>query len=502
MRSAIAFAFLAVSTSAHAQNVYFGNLHAHTSYSDGRGVPDDAYASARQAGLDFFAITEHNHRDGDGKADARDGITLVSRPDRYAGTPTSLRESAVRHTEPGRFVALYGQEFSTISSGNHINVFDVPAVIATPNGEFDDLEAEMRATRDSTGALPLLQFNHPRSQSRADKDYGRDDYPDQRSWVAAMDPLVELIEVLNAPALKDGTGFRTHNHQAEYLRYLNLGFHLSPSVGHDNHHRNWGTSTDARVAVIAPALTKPAILQAMRERHTYATEDRNLRVVFRANGALGGDIVAAPAAGAELRLTVHLQDPDEPNALYRVDVFKDAPGGQAASSPVETIEIRGNTTNPVPIDGVQLLAAGEFVLLRITQFSSDEHGEDDRVWTAPVWFEATASPAGNRTARIRIVALLPNPTGDERINEQVTIRNDGSISASLAGWVLRDLAGQIWSLSALGSLGPGQQATLRRQGQPMSLNNGGDSVELVDPAGATVATLDYGAAAEGMVIEP
>ena len=39
-----------------AQNhqVFFGNLHSHTSYSDGSGTPDDAFRHARNtAGLDF-----------------------------------------------------------------------------------------------------------------------------------------------------------------------------------------------------------------------------------------------------------------------------------------------------------------------------------------------------------------------------------------------------------------------------------------------------------------
>src|SRR5262245_38755338 len=44
------------------QNVYFGNLHSHTSYSDGSGIPEDAYTHARDvAKVDFLAITEHNH---------------------------------------------------------------------------------------------------------------------------------------------------------------------------------------------------------------------------------------------------------------------------------------------------------------------------------------------------------------------------------------------------------------------------------------------------------
>lgn len=139
MRILFLVAFLTVSPVATAQNVYFSNLHAHTSHSDGRGTPDDAYTSARAAGLDFFAVTKHNHDRGDGTGDARDSLLIATIPWLYAGMPTSNREAALRHTQDGVFVALYGQEFSTISSGNHINVFEIPTVLDVPAGDFPAL---------------------------------------------------------------------------------------------------------------------------------------------------------------------------------------------------------------------------------------------------------------------------------------------------------------------------------------------------------------------------
>ena len=55
--------WLAVRSGAQPQvSVFFGNLHSHTALSDGSGTPAEAYEHARDtAGLDFLAITEHNH---------------------------------------------------------------------------------------------------------------------------------------------------------------------------------------------------------------------------------------------------------------------------------------------------------------------------------------------------------------------------------------------------------------------------------------------------------
>lgn len=76
MRLLLAACLGLASSNAGAQNVYHGNLHAHTSYSDGSGTPDEAFAMARASGLDFTAITEHNHRAGDGKGPRKDNLCL------------------------------------------------------------------------------------------------------------------------------------------------------------------------------------------------------------------------------------------------------------------------------------------------------------------------------------------------------------------------------------------------------------------------------------------
>lgn len=499
MRLILALSLALWPSTAIPQNIYFGNLHSHTSYSDGRGTPAEAFAAARVAGLDFFAITEHNHLAGDGKGDARDGLIIAAQPELYSGQQRSLRETALYRTEDGQFVALFGQEFSTISRGNHVNVFEISPVVPVPNGEFGQLRDWVAGQTDSTGATPLLQFNHPRNESRFLADYGRDDFPDERAWVAALDPFVELIEVLNAPALRDGEGLRAEDSQSDYFRYLNLGFHVGPSVGHDNHYKNWGRSTEARIAVSAPALTREAILSALKQRRTYATEDRNLRIDFRANDGLAGDILPVPPIGSELRLTITLVDDDEPDAAYRVDVFKDAPGDKPATAPVDSFEFRGDVRTPARLEGIRLSSPGEFVIVKVTQFNSDEHGEDDRAWTAPVWFEAEAPlPAA---PPLRIVSLLPNPAGEDETDEEVTIRNIGTIAVSLSGWRLRDLADNLWPLDGV-TLQPGEELRLRRNREALSLNNGGDRIRLLDPNGAIVHSIEYGPVREGEFVLP
>jgi hypothetical protein len=487
------------STAAFAQvaDVRFGNLHAHTSYSDGSGTPDEAYKMACDTGLDFFAITEHNHNKGDGKGDRRDGRMIATQPALYSGTNSSLLETANRLNKPGRCVTLYGQEFSTISSGNHMNIFDVSKVIDAPNGQFDKLVEWLDANPDSRGVKALAQFNHPETGKEAERDYGRDDFGDggDANWVQAMAPYVSLIEVLNAPALRRGTDQRTTSRESLYFRYLNLGFHLAPSVGQDNHYKNWGVSTDARVAAITSDFTRNGIIDALRSRHAYASEDKNLRVIFKAGSAMQGDIIAPPALGSELALTLEIKDDDEPQATYRVDLFKDVPGGKPVSAPFETYRFAGNQLTPVSLEGIRFESAGEYVLLRITQYSDadDEHVEEDRLWTAPIWLEEHAfHTLAAAQPMIRMTSLLPDPTGDDYLEERITLKNTGTSPVNLTAWKVRDLAENSWPLDGLGTMAPGAEVSIKRNGQPMALNNGGDTVELVAPDGTVVQTVDYG----------
>ena len=110
------------------------------------------------AGLDYLAITEHNHAK---VGDIADNRVLYTGPGSLSLIPT-----ANSFTEEGVFIALYSQEFSSISTGNHMNVLDVPHVIDVANGDFRALfENWLPLNRDTQGQEPLLLLNHPAAGS-------------------------------------------------------------------------------------------------------------------------------------------------------------------------------------------------------------------------------------------------------------------------------------------------------------------------------------------------
>lgn len=395
LRLALGFLLaLAGSACAQSERVFFGNLHSHTSYSDGSGTPDEAYLHARDvAGLDFLAITEHNHDQAEAGAGARaDGLMIATDHALYNGPPGSPRisliEAARAANVPGRFVALYGQEFSTISAGNHVNVFQVGEVIDVDKGRFDGLLDWLSTRPDSQGLPAILMFNHPSSRLRPTVEYGRDDFGGDAEWVRRVGAHASLIQIINGPGTRDGTGLPVPApRMADFKHYLNLGFRLAPTADQDNHHRNWGDATRARTAVITTDLTVGHVLGAMRARRVYATTDPNLRIIVRVNGGLCGDVLPVPSVGSELAIEIEVHDDDEPEAFYEVEVFSDVPGGEVARA-VDLVALAdGNGT--YRIEDIRATGEGQYVFFRIEQFDEDEGS--DLACTAPVWFSPGVS---------------------------------------------------------------------------------------------------------------
>ena len=376
--------------------VFFGNLHSHTSYSDGSSEPEAAYTHAREvAGLDFLAITEHNH----GSAGTQNGKRIAFHHDRYKGPRMDgLIPVADNLTIDGEFVALYGQEGSSISKGNHYCAFDVPEVIDeddVPNGEFDTLlEDFLPANLDSFGDQALLQLNHPwNSNCPNSREYGRDDFASFTQWRSILDARAQLIEVINGPSHSSGENLHPATvADFEFRRYLNLGFHLAPTANQDNHFETWGTITNARTGVIAESLTKANVMGALKERHCYASLDKNLRIVARVEDELIGSIVAKPQNGSDVDVKITLHDDDEDSGDYWVEVFADEIGGDSNGERADLVATYGplefssdpNAVNEWTLPDLEY-EGWDYIYFKIQQGPSGS--EKEQAWLAPVWFE-------------------------------------------------------------------------------------------------------------------
>jgi endonuclease/exonuclease/phosphatase family metal-dependent hydrolase len=102
-------------------------------------------------------------------------------------------------------------------------------------------------------------------------------------------------------------------------------------------------------------------------------------------------------------------------------------------------------------------------------------------------------PDGGNSGGLRIVAVLPNPLGDDAGREEVTLANTSSAAISLQGWKLRDRSGNDFTLS--GSVPAGGQLRVVLSTNSMPLNNSGDDVLLLDAQGTLKHQVTYSAVA-------
>ncbi|ODN30919.1 CehA/McbA family metallohydrolase [Fervidobacterium thailandense] len=277
--------------------IFYGNLHSHTSFSDGRGTPEEAYEHARRYG-DVLAVTDHCY--------------YLKTP--INGTSKVLRtiQAARNATVPGKFVGLQGFEW-TAGSG-HINVYETEEIITRDEkGDLKDFyEWIVRVKK-------LAQFNHPGMTFGNFQDFVY--YPE-------ADLYVNLVEIGNGSASRSDT--ISDEMFQNFILALNRGWHVSPTANQDNHRENWLSANDSRTGILARDLTYEAIMDALWNRRTFASEDKNVKVFFWGDGAIMGSIVRkSPGSTVKLKLTY--EDPSDPadtvilysqsGILFRADNF-------------------------------------------------------------------------------------------------------------------------------------------------------------------------------------
>lgn len=233
--------------------LFCGQVHSHTRYSDGTGSPKDAMLYARDVGkVDFFSVSDHCFMT------ARDGME-------------NRRARADVLNENGRFAALFGFEMTWLTDGfwGHMNLlntdwYDCSRETALP-AFYDKIAADENA---------VAMFNHP--------EYRWGDFDSFRYHSKAADENLCLIEIRN-PRFDNA-----------YALMLSRGWHAAPVWNEDNHKPNWTTATKGGGVVLARSLTRENVLDAMRRRRTYSTSDRSTKVLYRVNGEWLGARLDAP----------------------------------------------------------------------------------------------------------------------------------------------------------------------------------------------------------------
>ncbi len=310
--------------------IFYGNLHAHTSISDGEQRPDDAFAYARDVGgLDFMAVTDHGEQI-------------------YLGEWDEIVNSANHYNEDGVFVAIYGFEFADVLQG-HLCVW---------NSSTNLYNLLLPEFYDWIVLHPeaLAGFNHPGQQVG---DFNNTAFVDNETAQRIIG-----IEAFNA----DTTSYEQYF--PEYIKALDNGWQVAPTAGQDNHDANWGSRNAMRTAVLAANLTRGDILDALSKKRFYATNDANIQIHFTGNGNEMGSIVV----GSSLTLNLTINDPDN-EPIRNATIFSN--GG--------TVVYQESLSGSRPSVNITIepITEAKYYFARV--FEAD----GDVAFTAPIWIYPT-----------------------------------------------------------------------------------------------------------------
>lgn len=345
-------------------NLYFGDLHAHTSWSDGVGTPWDAFAAANAAGADFMAVTDHVHYPY-GK------ISLTQKL-----WEETLKSAASSTSDD--FVAMAGYELWLPWAGE-VNVYNTDTIYRDEgnpgghgfnNGLHESIYTVLPSLYDwlsATGAIG--QWNHPTywygvndmgfNQSQMANFFDFDYYSESR------DQGMAVLENLENP-----------DYEQSYILALDAGWHIMPAANSDTHSANWISGSEIRTVLLAPSLTPNDLYDAMKSSRGYATQDSNLRIMYTLDGAVMGSTLSS--SGPSYVASIHVEDPDNTasDEITLVEIVSDH-GEVVASIPT------GGTT--VDLSLTLSSESAHYFYVRVTT-ASNLYGEAGlTAWTAPVW---------------------------------------------------------------------------------------------------------------------
>jgi hypothetical protein len=322
--------------------IYFGDLHGHTSLSDGLGSGDGYFQHARNVSFcDLVSLTDHNRFDQ----------VIIDLTEKY--------------NEPGRFVTLFGRERG--DAHGHRNFYSTRADIVTACGSGDLWECCR-----THGKNVLMIPHHTNS---ATKHHWKQ--ADFERYDPVCERLIEIVQnrgsfesdEIGGPVFDGGYGASARHALLKGRRFgfvggsdTHRGQPGGPSHPLGPYYYRWRPITGITAAAM-PTLTREDLWHALWDRRTYTTTGPRILLDFQVNGhPMGSEI---PACGAvEITGFVAAAGP-----LAGVDIIRDGAvcytgegdGGRVA-------RIRCTDTRP-----------GEFYYLRARQ--KDDH----HAYSSPVW---------------------------------------------------------------------------------------------------------------------
>lgn len=257
--------------------IFYGDLHNHTGYSDGTGRPEDALRQIRARGLHFAAITDHG--------EFLDRETVARDAQKWAAVARQVADAS-----SDEFLAIRGFEWSSPRQG-HSNVWwsaEYTGYHETGDESMAEYYRWLAAAQPVAGQDVLAGFNHP----------GREVVCfDGCAYTPDLEDRIVTLECFN----------RDDDYGDVYFRALDRGWHVGAIGVSDHHGDDWGSPRLPRAGLLAPALTLEGVQAALRDRRVFATRSPSLAMVTAGDGALMGSRLTI-GSGKQVEIGVWCDD--------------------------------------------------------------------------------------------------------------------------------------------------------------------------------------------------
>lgn len=383
--------------------LFWGDLHVHSTMSDGAGSPQFCYEYAKNVSmLDFAAVTDHDFELYHAWFTRKQQVIS----DEAWRQCLTISE---QHTTPLDFVAIPAYEWTGRPHGDRCVYFleaSGTPIFRCQDERFDTPEKLWRAL-ESVGPDSALTVPH----STTNEFMGC-------NWSSRNDRLETLVEIYSMHGSSEClNGLRPVRGEVEGRSVrdaLAKGYRLGFVAGGDMHSSQPGNPLLAEgpystlryraglTAVLCKEKTREAIFRSMKARRCYATTGDRILLSFTVNGVdMGGEVrLREPDALLRIRLRVA-----GTSALRKVEIIRDGDVFEeyAPGDGVTTFSTEVQHRNPV-ITG----KSWSYYYLRVVQ----DNGE--MAWSSPVWVVAPGDTGGCQMPNEEHVSGESRVTGELR----------------------------------------------------------------------------------------
>ncbi|MBU8880965.1 CehA/McbA family metallohydrolase [Bacillus sp. FJAT-29790] len=331
---------------------YLGTTHNHTRIShDAVGEPEDALKAAIEHEYDWFAFSDHSH-DIDAELVGQDSVDHNGMQERKGGEDWQLTKKLAKdYTKNDEFVVFPAFEMTSTTWG-HSNVFGTENFIdrKQSGGIYQNLKDYYAwvLTYDDI----VAQFNHPAMS--------KDAFDNFIPYDKNLDKLFTMLEVGN------GSGKYSYvNTENKFFNALDLGWHVAPTYGEDNHDATWG-KTNKRTVIVANDLSQDSLLDAMKKMRVYFTEDKDFTMDVLASGFYMGSTTDTKQLNFDIKGT-------SPNrTISQVEIVTNG------ATVVKSITPNSKELDWKP-EPINVVGGQQWYVVRVTLDNGD------RAYSAPIW---------------------------------------------------------------------------------------------------------------------